>query len=121
MLGISFLSLLLLCYTLTLAVTYVGYTAHIDHHESRLSTHTFLLLLVVEFYHCHVIGLVGKVDFTVRHLSSSTAAFPNNFGFSSDEPCIGNGALQVIGILYIYIYVLAARVFVLQISAVGVS
>ncbi|KAJ9548754.1 hypothetical protein OSB04_021297 [Centaurea solstitialis] len=39
-------------------------------------------------------GLVGKVDFTVRHLSSSTAAFPTNFGFSSDEPCIGNGARE---------------------------
>ncbi|KVI11429.1 LMBR1-like membrane protein [Cynara cardunculus var. scolymus] len=39
-------------------------------------------------------GLVGKVDFTVRHLSSSTTAFPNNFGFSSSEQCIGSGARQ---------------------------
>ncbi|XP_024968105.1 LIMR family protein At5g01460-like isoform X2 [Cynara cardunculus var. scolymus] len=42
-------------------------------------------------------GLVGKVDFTVRHLSSSTTAFPNNFGFSSSEQCIGSGARQIFG------------------------
>ncbi|KAL8206075.1 hypothetical protein R6Q57_009626 [Mikania cordata] len=42
-------------------------------------------------------GLVGKVDFNVRHLESSTAAFPNNFSFSSSEPCIGNGARQCSG------------------------
>lgn len=35
-------------------------------------------------------GLAGKVDFTVRHLSSSTTAFPNTFTFSSGDPCIGN-------------------------------
>ncbi|KAK9054929.1 hypothetical protein SSX86_026008 [Deinandra increscens subsp. villosa] len=39
-------------------------------------------------------GLIGKVDFTVRHLESSTAAFPSNFGFSSSEPCVGNGARE---------------------------
>ncbi|XP_071722695.1 LIMR family protein At3g08930-like [Rutidosis leptorrhynchoides] len=39
-------------------------------------------------------GLVGKVDFTVRHLSSSTVAFPNNFDFSNSQPCIGNGARE---------------------------
>ncbi|KAM5560426.1 LIMR family protein [Rosa sericea] len=33
-------------------------------------------------------GLVGKVDFTVRHLSSSTAAFPSSFSYSSGDPCI---------------------------------
>ncbi|KAL5211322.1 hypothetical protein ABZP36_022169 [Zizania latifolia] len=34
-------------------------------------------------------GLVGKVDFTVRHLSSSVETFPNLFtGFSSGQPCI---------------------------------
>lgn len=42
-----------------------------------------------------VSGLVGKVDFTVRHLSSSTTAFTNTFSFSSTEPCIGNGVHQV--------------------------
>ncbi|XP_019187008.1 PREDICTED: LIMR family protein At5g01460 [Ipomoea nil] len=39
-------------------------------------------------------GLVGKVDFTVRHLSSGTTAFTNTFSFSSSEPCIGNGPHQ---------------------------
>ncbi|KAG9147924.1 hypothetical protein Leryth_003512 [Lithospermum erythrorhizon] len=36
-------------------------------------------------------GLIGKVDFTVRHLSSSTLPFPgnNNFQFSSGQPCVG--------------------------------
>lgn len=42
-----------------------------------------------------VLGLVGKVDFTVRHLSSATTGFPNTFSFSSSEPCIGNGVHQV--------------------------
>ncbi|KAM1159768.1 hypothetical protein ACFX19_033468 [Malus domestica] len=36
-------------------------------------------------------GLVGKVDFTIRHLSSSTASFPSSFDFSSNNECI-NGA-----------------------------
>ncbi|XP_068340727.1 LIMR family protein At5g01460 [Pyrus communis] len=36
-------------------------------------------------------GLVGKVDFTVRHLSSSTTSFPSSFQFSSSNECI-NGA-----------------------------
>ncbi|KNA15252.1 hypothetical protein SOVF_099800 [Spinacia oleracea] len=37
-------------------------------------------------------GLVGKVDFTVRHLSSSSTSFPSSWnGFStSGSPCIGN-------------------------------
>nr|GMD43353.1 LIMR family protein At5g01460 [Ipomoea batatas] len=39
-------------------------------------------------------GLVGKVDFTVRHLSSGTTAFTNTLSFSSSEPCIGNGLHQ---------------------------
>ncbi|XP_020113120.1 LIMR family protein Os06g0128200-like [Ananas comosus] len=34
-------------------------------------------------------GLVGKVDFTVRHLSSSVESFPSSWsGFSSGQPCI---------------------------------
>nr|GEV03708.1 LIMR family protein At5g01460 [Tanacetum cinerariifolium] len=36
-------------------------------------------------------GVIGKVDFTVRHLSSSTMAFPSNFQFSSGQPCVVNG------------------------------
>ncbi|GAB2265720.1 hypothetical protein Dimus_000758 [Dionaea muscipula] len=38
-------------------------------------------------------GLVGKVDFTVRHLSSSTTSFPSSWDFSSRQQCIG-GAKQ---------------------------
>lgn len=39
-------------------------------------------------------GLVGKVDFTVRHLSSSTEAFPGSWGLNSGNPCVGNGVHQ---------------------------
>ncbi|CAN1853723.1 LIMR family protein At5g01460 [Linum perenne] len=40
-------------------------------------------------------GLVGKVDFTVRHLSSTTMNFPTSWtGFSVSQPCIGNNAHQ---------------------------
>ncbi|KAI5663480.1 hypothetical protein M9H77_22803 [Catharanthus roseus] len=41
-------------------------------------------------------GLVGKVDFTVRHLSSSTTPFPspNTWQFSNGQPCIGSGTRQ---------------------------
>ncbi|CAL9097229.1 unnamed protein product [Musa acuminata var. zebrina] len=36
-------------------------------------------------------GLVGKVDFTVRHLSSSASSFPSSWStFSSSQPCIGS-------------------------------
>ncbi|KVH94843.1 LMBR1-like membrane protein [Cynara cardunculus var. scolymus] len=41
-----------------------------------------------------VLGVIGKVDFTVRHLSSSTMSFPSTFQLSSSQPCIGNGARQ---------------------------
>lgn len=39
-------------------------------------------------------GLVGKVDFTVRHLSSSTETFPGSWGLNSGNPCVGNGVHQ---------------------------
>ncbi|XP_057954794.1 LIMR family protein At5g01460-like [Malania oleifera] len=39
-------------------------------------------------------GLIGKVDFTVRHLSSSTTLFPSTWGFSGSQPCIGSGTHQ---------------------------
>ncbi|KAK6128264.1 hypothetical protein DH2020_037991 [Rehmannia glutinosa] len=39
-----------------------------------------------------ILGLVGKVDFTVRHLSSSTVSFPASWDFSSGQQCIGSGA-----------------------------
>ncbi|KAF9665200.1 hypothetical protein SADUNF_Sadunf16G0097600 [Salix dunnii] len=39
-------------------------------------------------------GLVGKVDFTVRHLSSTTTTFPSTWEFSSNQPCIGSGARE---------------------------
>ncbi|CAO2820104.1 unnamed protein product [Amaranthus hypochondriacus] len=35
-------------------------------------------------------GLVGKVDFTVRHLSSGVTSFPTSLSLSSGNPCIGN-------------------------------
>ncbi|XP_042416409.1 LIMR family protein Os06g0128200-like [Zingiber officinale] len=36
-------------------------------------------------------ALVGKVDFTVRHLSSSATNFPSSWStFSSSQPCIGS-------------------------------
>lgn len=41
-------------------------------------------------------GLVGKVDFTVRHLSSATVPFPGTWSsFTSGQQCIGNGVRQV--------------------------
>ncbi|KAK7286909.1 hypothetical protein RJT34_22259 [Clitoria ternatea] len=38
-------------------------------------------------------GLIGKVDFSVRHLSSSTSSFPSSWDFNSGQQCIG-GAHQ---------------------------
>ncbi|KAG5042375.1 hypothetical protein AAZX31_03G050200 [Glycine max] len=35
-------------------------------------------------------GLIGKVDFTVRHLSSSTSQFPSTWDFNSGQQCIGS-------------------------------
>ncbi|KAB2066629.1 hypothetical protein ES319_A09G174700v1 [Gossypium barbadense] len=39
-------------------------------------------------------GLAGKVDFTVRHLSSVTTNFPSNWDFSSGQPCIGGSGAR---------------------------
>ncbi|XP_022745115.1 LIMR family protein At5g01460 isoform X3 [Durio zibethinus] len=39
-------------------------------------------------------GLVGKVDFTVRHLSSATIIFPSAWDFSSSQPCIGGSGAR---------------------------
>ncbi|KAF1898159.1 hypothetical protein Lal_00032924 [Lupinus albus] len=40
-------------------------------------------------------GLVGKVDFTVKHLSSSTASFPSSWGsLSSGQQCIGGSGVH---------------------------
>uniref|UniRef100_A0A0E0HKA1 LIMR family protein n=2 Tax=Oryza TaxID=4527 RepID=A0A0E0HKA1_ORYNI len=40
-------------------------------------------------------GLVGKVDFTVRHLSSAVETFPNSFtSFSTGQPCISTSPKQ---------------------------
>ncbi|XP_010553121.1 PREDICTED: LIMR family protein At5g01460 [Tarenaya hassleriana] len=39
-------------------------------------------------------GLIGKVDFSVRHLSSATTSFPTTWQFSNNQPCIGNTARQ---------------------------
>ncbi|KAF1895598.1 hypothetical protein Lal_00041879 [Lupinus albus] len=41
------------------------------------------------------LGVVGKVDFSVRHLSSSTTSFPSSWGdFSSGQPCIGGSGVH---------------------------
>ncbi|CAN0927932.1 LIMR family protein At5g01460 [Linum grandiflorum] len=42
-------------------------------------------------------GLAGKVDFTVRHLSSTTTNFPGSWDLSMSQPCIGNNAHQIFG------------------------
>ncbi|EPS57824.1 hypothetical protein M569_16993, partial [Genlisea aurea] len=39
-------------------------------------------------------GVIGKVDFTVMRLSSTTASFPSSWDFTSSQPCIGGGARQ---------------------------
>ncbi|CAL0302620.1 unnamed protein product [Lupinus luteus] len=40
-------------------------------------------------------GVVGKVDFSVRHLSSSTASFPSSWGgFTSNQQCIGGSGVH---------------------------
>ncbi|XP_027191681.1 LIMR family protein At5g01460-like [Cicer arietinum] len=39
-------------------------------------------------------GLIGKVDFTVKHLSSSTSSFPSSWEFNSGQQCIGTGSRQ---------------------------
>ncbi|XP_019084407.1 PREDICTED: LIMR family protein At5g01460-like [Camelina sativa] len=39
-------------------------------------------------------GVIGKVDFSVRHLSSATTTFPTSWQFSNNQPCIGNTARQ---------------------------
>ncbi|PIA32223.1 hypothetical protein AQUCO_04500075v1 [Aquilegia coerulea] len=40
-------------------------------------------------------GVVGKVDFTVRHLSSAATAFPNSWtDYTSNQPCIGSSFHQ---------------------------
>ncbi|CAM8969287.1 unnamed protein product [Rhodiola kirilowii] len=36
-------------------------------------------------------GLVGEVDFTVRHLSSGAANFPSSWDFSSGKQCVSSG------------------------------
>jgi LMBR1 domain-containing protein 1 len=39
-------------------------------------------------------GVIGKVDFSVRHLASATSTFPTSWQFSNTQPCIGNTARQ---------------------------
>ncbi|XP_033144012.1 LIMR family protein At3g08930 isoform X1 [Brassica rapa] len=39
-------------------------------------------------------GVIGKVDFSVRHLASGTTSFPTSWQFSNNQPCIGNTARQ---------------------------
>ncbi|CAN1771555.1 LIMR family protein At5g01460 [Linum perenne] len=44
-------------------------------------------------------GLAGKVDFTVRHLTSTTTNFPTSWNLSPSQPCIGNNVHQSIMLL----------------------
>ncbi|PWA97677.1 shaggy-related protein kinase kappa [Artemisia annua] len=53
-------------------------------------------------------SVIGKVEFTVRHLSSSTMAFPNNFQFSSGQPCVVNVARMEMYDVFLYIFQLLA-------------
>ncbi|KAH9672942.1 LIMR family protein [Citrus sinensis] len=39
-------------------------------------------------------GLVGKVDFTVRHLSSTTTNFPTSWEFSGGQQCVGGSGVH---------------------------
>ena len=58
-----------------------------------------------------VLGVVGKVDFTVRHLSSGTTSFPSSWDFSSSQQCIGSGAHQVKTRLYVCLLLLCVLLF----------
>lgn len=51
-------------------------------------------LILTCFY--GISGLAGKVDFTVRHLSSVTTNFPSNWDFSSGQPCIGGSGARAV-------------------------
>ncbi|KAL2337752.1 hypothetical protein Fmac_012198 [Flemingia macrophylla] len=51
--------------------------------------HCFLLLLLSSSSSSSGRGVIGKVDFTVRHLSSSTSSFPSTWDFNSGQQCIG--------------------------------
>lgn len=53
----------------------------------------FLSVFLV-FHLCGIIGLVGKVDFTVRHLSSTTTNFPTNWEFSGGQQCVGGSGVH---------------------------
>lgn len=52
-----------------------------------------------------VLGLVGKVDFSVRHLSSTTTNFPSNWAFSSGQQCIDGSHQVLLLFYYIFIYI----------------
>ena len=58
-----------------------------------------------------LLGVVGKVDFTVRHLSSGTTSFPSAWGSSSSQQCIGSGAHQVKTRLYVCLLLLCVLLF----------
>ncbi|KAL0316400.1 UNVERIFIED_CONTAM: LIMR family protein [Sesamum radiatum] len=53
-----------------------------------------MLMREIDFTAKHGDIACGKVDFTVRHLSSSTTNFPSSWDFSNSQQCIGNGAKQ---------------------------
>lgn len=59
-----------------------------------------MLWVITSFIVCALVlgilyALVGKVDFTVRHLSSSATNFPSSWTtFSSNQPCVGQSIRQ---------------------------
>ncbi|WZY83557.1 hypothetical protein YC2023_029941 [Brassica napus] len=54
--------------------------------------------LVLRYFVMFLLGIaysvIGKVDFSVRHLASGTTSFPTSWQFSNNQPCIGNTARQ---------------------------
>ena len=68
-----------------------------NHHHHH---HHLNIVSISHLFLCHlslmVPGLIGKVDFTVRHLSSSATNFPSTWSeFSNSQPCVGQSARQV--------------------------
>ena len=48
-------------------------------------------------------GLIGKVDFTVQHLSSTTTSFTTDFSsLSLTHPCLGSTATDKISVSSFY-------------------
>ncbi|KAH9672940.1 LIMR family protein [Citrus sinensis] len=57
--------------------------------DSSFNTHGYACTLEIM-----KAGLVGKVDFTVRHLSSTTTNFPTSWEFSGGQQCVGGSGVH---------------------------